>query len=287
MNWLSYIGVVIIMISLIYIAWQLIMKVVGLIKHNDSHKRFKKIGIALICFVVGFGLALTYKETKSDIAADKKEARIESSKKISEKASSKKAKSESKAKFESKKHVNSVSESKSRAESTSKAESSKKVKAKKAKAKKESRAESRAKKESKAKAKKESSSAKAAKVSSKKAAKSSAKVAKTKQIQKNFSDYKTYLTTVPNKTKNAITDAYLDNTSEVTIFVLNDDALSLNSNELKTVTKSAWNTGNQIVNNYTPFPSKDENYKRITIEDSAGNRIAHTSLFGSFKYDAD
>lgn len=113
------------------------------------------------------------------------------------------------------------------------------------------------------------------------------KKAKNKQIQKNFTDYKTFLSTVPSKTKNAITDAYLDNTSEVTVFVLNDDAMSLNSNSLKTVARSAWNTGNRIVGNYTPFPSKYENYERITIEDSAGNRIAHTSLFGGFKFDAD
>lgn len=179
MNWLSYIGVFVVMGSLIYIAWQLIMKLVGLLRHKSSHKGFKKIGIGLLCLVVGVGLTMTYKETKSDIAADKKEARIESRKKASEKESSEKAQSESKTKAESKKHANSVSESKSMDESTSKAESSKKAKAKKeskakatsakkTKAKKESKAESKAKKESKINAKKESKAAKAASPSSKK-----------------------------------------------------------------------------------------------------------------------
>lgn len=290
MNWLSYIGFFVVIASLAYIVWQLIMKFIGKLKHNNSHKGFKKIGISLIFLIIGFALVSTYKETKADIAADKKEARIESSKKASEKEASKNARSKRKVKAEEEKHANSVSESKAKAESASKDESSKKVKAKKeskakiasekrVKDKKASRAESKAKKESKA--------AKSARSASKKAEKASLKKAKNKQIQKNFTDYKTFLSTVPSKTKNAITDAYLDNTSEVTVFVLNDDAMSLNSNSLKTVARSAWNTGNRIVGNYTPFPSKYENYERITIEDSAGNRIAHTSLFGGFKFDAD
>lgn len=298
MNWLSYIGFFVVIASFAYIVWQLIMKFIGKLKHNNSHKGFKKIGISLIFLIIGFALVSTYKETKADIAADKKEARIESSKKASEKEASKNARSKRKVKAEEEKHANSVSESKAKAKSASKDESSKKVKAKKeskakiasekrAKDKKASRAESKAKKESKINAKKESKAAKSARSASKKAEKASLKKAKNKQIQKNFTDYKTFLSTVPSKTKNAITDAYLDNTSEVTVFVLNDDAMSLNSNSLKTVARSAWNTGNRIVGNYTPFPSKYENYERITIEDSAGNRIAHTSLFGGFKFDAD
>lgn len=290
MNWISYIGVLLVFGSLGYIAWQLIVKFVALFTHSQSHKGFKKIGIGLICLVIGFGLALTYKETKADIAEDKRQAKIESRKKTSQKEASKNARSKRKVKAEEEKHANSVSESKAKAESASKDESSKKVKAKKeskakiasekrVKDKKASRAESKAKKESKA--------AKSARSASKKAEKASLKKAKNKQIQKNFTDYKTFLSTLPSKTKNAITDAYLDNTSEVTVFVLNDDAMSLNSNSLKTVARSAWNTGNRIVGNYTPFPSKYENYERITIEDSAGNRIAHTSLFGGFKFDAD
>lgn len=276
MNWLSYIGFFVVIASLAYIVWQLIMKFLGKLKHNNSHKGFKKIGISLIFLIIGFALVSTYKETKADIAADKKEARIESSKKASEKEASKNARSKRKVKAEEEKHANSVSESKAKIASE-----------KRAKDKKASRAESKAKKESKINAKKESKAAKSARSASKKAEKASLKKAKNKQIQENFTDYKTFLSTVPSKTKNAITDAYLDNTSEVTVFVLNDDAMRLNSNSLKTVARSAWNTGNRIVGNYTPFPSKYENYERITIEDSAGNRIAHTSLFGGFKFDAD
>lgn len=150
LNWLSYIGVLLVFGSLGYIAWQLIMKFVAFFTHSQTHKGFKKIGIGLICLVIGFGLALTYKETKADIAEDKKQAKIESRKKASEKESSKKAKSISLVKTESKKRANSISESKSKAESISKAESAKKISKAKAHSESVAKAES-AEKESKAK----------------------------------------------------------------------------------------------------------------------------------------
>lgn len=181
MNWLSYIGVFVVMGSLIYIAWQLIMKLVGLLRHKSSHKGFKKIGIGLLCLVVGVGLALTYKETKADIAENKREAKIESQKEQKKKAAEKKAQSESKGKKERKKRAHSIAVSKSKAISTSKSESSKKESQAKASSK------NAAKKESIKKAKKESIAESAQNVKTKKK-KQSSKTTLNKKAQAAFKD---------------------------------------------------------------------------------------------------
>lgn len=117
-----------------------------------------------------------------------------------------------------------------------------------------------------------------------------AKVKATKKAndQKNFDDYKNALTTLPDQSNGALTKAYVDNDSGNTVLVLSDDALSLSSNELKSVCKSAWNLGIKMSNSYMPGDNSVGNAsKYITIEDNTGNRLAHTSLFGSFKYDGE
>lgn len=145
------------------------------------------------------------------------------------------------------------------------------------------------------KAEKASSSAK--KVSSSKASskreeskkeKSKVKKAREKNERENLANYKTALKTVPTKTKGTITSAYVDKDSGETMVTLSDDALALSSNELKTVVKSAWNAVGNLRSNYTPFSSdKGSTEMYITIQDSAGNKLAHTSLLGSFKYDGE
>lgn len=117
-----------------------------------------------------------------------------------------------------------------------------------------------------------------------------AKVKATKKAndQKNFDDYKNALTTLPDQSNGALTKAYVDNDSGNTVLVLSDDALSLSSNELKSVCKSAWDLGIKMSSSYMPGDnSVGDASKYITIEDSTGNRLAHTSLFGSFKYDGE
>lgn len=145
------------------------------------------------------------------------------------------------------------------------------------------------------KAERASSSAK--KVSSSKASskrkesqkeKSEVKKVKEKNERENLANYKAALKTVPTKTKGTITSAYVDKDSGVTMVTLSDDALALSSNELKTVVKSAWNAIGNLRSNYTPFSSDNGSTEMyITIEDSAGNKLAHTSLLGSFKYDGE
>lgn len=187
MNWISYVGIFIVFGSLGYIVWQLIMKLVALFTHSQSHKGFKKIGIGLICLVIGFGLALTYKETKADIAENKKQAKIESRKEASEKESSKKAKSISLVKTESKKRANRISTSKSKAESKSKAISTSKAESTKKESKAKASSNKAVKKESIKKEKKESIVESAKKVKTKKE-KQSSKASLNKKAQAAFKD---------------------------------------------------------------------------------------------------
>jgi len=138
------------------------------------------------------------------------------------------------------------------------------------------------------KTEKASSSKASSKRESSKKEKAQVNKAKAKNEKENLADYKKALKSVPEKTKGAITDAYVDKDSGETMVTLSDDALGYSSNELKAVAKTAWNSIGSLRDNYTPFPDdagSTEMY--ITIQDSAGNKIAHTSLLGSFKYDGD
>ncbi|WP_338230839.1 hypothetical protein [Lactiplantibacillus paraxiangfangensis] len=158
----------------------------------------------------------------------------------------------------------------------------------KADAREESRSDASSRKAaSKRESSKKASSTKASSVAESKAKdKKELSSARKANEKKNFASYKKALATVPTKTHNAISKAYFDKTSEQTVLVLSDDALSLNDNELKGVVRSAWNAGENLLDNYTPFPDDDAAAALyITVQDSAGNRLAHTSAFGNFKYD--
>ena len=112
------------------------------------------------------------------------------------------------------------------------------------------------------------------------------KQAKLDKEKTNFADYKAELKTLPSETKGLITDAHYDSSTDQAILVLNDDAMSFSNNELKNVSKSAWNLGNKMLNSFQPLPD-DAVSGGIVIQDSAGNQIAHSSMFGNFKYDYD
>lgn len=124
------------------------------------------------------------------------------------------------------------------------------------------------------------------KASSKKKEKKELTSAREANEKRNFVAYKKALKSVPKNTHNAITKAYVDDSNSQTILVLSDDALTLSDNELKAVVKSAWNAGQKLLENNTPFPEDDSGASMYTtVQDSAGNELAHTSTFGSFKYD--
>lgn len=104
----------------------------------------------------------------------------------------------------------------------------------------------------------------------------------------NFAQYKRALANFPAKTQNVVTSAKVDSISGETVVVLSDNSLTLNTNELKNLAKSTWTTVSELRDNYTPFPDSDASAETlITIKDSADNEIAHTSMWGSFKFDAD
>lgn len=123
---------------------------------------------------------------------------------------------------------------------------------------------------------------------SSKQAKKELSAEQTKNRKKNFSEYKQALSSIPQKTKYAIVKAYFDEESDSTIVVLSDETLSLSSNELKSVARTAWNSTQDLITSYAPFPEDEASAEMyVTVQDSSGNKIAHTSLLGSFKYDGD
>lgn len=148
-----------------------------------------------------------------------------------------------------------------------------------------------AKKASSRKAKKQkqassSSRKKAAKASSIKANKDEKKLEKktrAKNIKRNFVAYKADLAKLPTKTKNAITHAYYSKTSGGSVIVINDEVLNASDSAVRSTVHNAWKIGQNVFNNNSPLPDS-VNYL-VTVQDEGGDQLAHTSMFGSFKYD--
>lgn len=137
-------------------------------------------------------------------------------------------------------------------------------------------------------AKKASSSSrkKAAKASSIKANKDEKKLEKktrAKNIKRNFVAYKADLAKLPTKTKNAITHAYYSKTSGGSVIVINDEVLNASDSAVRSTVHNAWKIGQNVFNNNSPLPDS-VNYL-VTVQDEGGDQLAHTSMFGSFKYD--
>ena len=137
-------------------------------------------------------------------------------------------------------------------------------------------------------AKKASSSSrkKAAKASSIKANKDEKKLEKktrAKNIKRNFVAYKADLAKLPTKTKNAITHAYYSKNSGGSVIVINDEVLNASDSVVRSTVHNAWKIGQNVFNNNSPLPDS-VNYL-VTVQDESGDQLAHTSMFGSFKYD--
>lgn len=131
-----------------------------------------------------------------------------------------------------------------------------------------------------------SSRKKAAKASSIKANKDEKKLEKktrAKNIKRNFVAYKADLAKLPTKTKNAITHAYYSKTSGGSVIVINDEVLNASDSAVRSTVYNAWKIGQNVFNNNSPLPDS-VNYL-VTVQDEGGDQLAHTSMFGSFKYD--
>lgn len=131
-----------------------------------------------------------------------------------------------------------------------------------------------------------SSRKKAAKASSIKANKDEKKLEKktrAKKIKRNFVAYKADLAKLPTKTKNAITHAYYSKTSGGSVIVINDEVLNASDSAVRSTVHNAWKIGQNVFNNNSPLPDS-VNYL-VTVQDEGGDQLAHTSMFGSFKYD--
>lgn len=131
-----------------------------------------------------------------------------------------------------------------------------------------------------------SSRKKAAKASSIKANKDEKKLEKktrAKNIKRNFVAYKADLAKLPTKTKNAITHAYYSKTSGGSVIVINDEVLDASDSAVRSTVHNAWKIGQNVFNNNSPLPDS-VNYL-VTVQDEGGDQLAHTSMFGSFKYD--
>lgn len=131
-----------------------------------------------------------------------------------------------------------------------------------------------------------SSIKKAAKASSIKANNDEKKLEKktrAKNIKRNFVAYKADLAKLPTKTKNAITHAYYSKTSGGSVIVINDEVLNASDSAVRSTVHNAWKIGQNVFNNNSPLPDS-VNYL-VTVQDEGGDQLAHTSMFGSFKYD--
>lgn len=131
-----------------------------------------------------------------------------------------------------------------------------------------------------------SSRKKAAKASSIKANNDEKKLEKktrAKNIKRNFVAYKADLAKLPTKTKNAITHAYYSKTSGGSVIVINDEVLNASDSAVRSTVHNAWKIGQNVFNNNSPLPDS-VNYL-VTVQDESGDQLAHTSMFGSFKYD--
>ncbi|BEJ53996.1 hypothetical protein LBSG162_23670 [Lentilactobacillus buchneri subsp. silagei] len=131
-----------------------------------------------------------------------------------------------------------------------------------------------------------SSRKKAAKASSIKANNDEKKLEKktrAKNIKRNFVAYKADLAKLPTKTKNAITHAYYSKTSGGSVIVINDEVLNASDSAVRSTVHNAWKIGQNVFNNNSPLPDS-VNYL-VTVQDEGGDQLAHTSMFGSFKYD--
>ncbi|USS85047.1 hypothetical protein M3M35_07090 [Fructilactobacillus myrtifloralis] len=114
------------------------------------------------------------------------------------------------------------------------------------------------------------------------------KKAKAKNDENNLTEYANALGQLPEKSNGAISDAYVDPESNQTVIVLSDEALGLNDNELKDVSKAAWELAQNLIDNYKLRNNKKVNAQTdVLIKDTSGNVIAKSSFFGGFKYVAN
>ncbi|WP_432749197.1 hypothetical protein [Pediococcus pentosaceus] len=111
------------------------------------------------------------------------------------------------------------------------------------------------------------------------------KEAKKDRIKNDKKKYLAALYALPEQTDYVIQDAQYSEQTGVT-FVVSDDALSLTPAELKSAVHKIWNIGQNLSNKYSPLPG-DMKSTYITVEDSSGNDLAVTSMWGSFKYKAN
>ncbi|MCF6515497.1 hypothetical protein GSH19_04940 [Lactobacillus sp. S2-2] len=124
-----------------------------------------------------------------------------------------------------------------------------------------------------------------AKQESKKKMDQEVKEARKKNDNKNLSQYKKALKSVPANSNNAITDAYIEKESITTIAVLNDAALGYRSSELKNIANSEFNAMENIENKYLVRPNDSTNTPgNLEIRNSSGEVIAKRGLTCGFKY---
>lgn len=114
----------------------------------------------------------------------------------------------------------------------------------------------------------------------------SKKEASQKKEQDDYNKLVQAVASLPAQSKNVITSASIDKDTNFLMLTMTDEALSTSDAELKNLVKSAWEIGTSLIQKYPPYP-KDKVSSMVVVQDSAGNRLGHTSITGDFKYDAD
>lgn len=103
--------------------------------------------------------------------------------------------------------------------------------------------------------------------------------------KKHAVEYKRALSNMPSETKNAVTDAYYSTTESTTFVTVNNEIEAGTDAQLKSSVHGAWQIAQNYQDKYSPMPDSITPY--VTVRDENGTKLAHTSMFGSFKYDGD
>lgn len=122
--------------------------------------------------------------------------------------------------------------------------------------------------------------------STEKAKKEKKAKAKKAQEQENFRQYENALRQLPKKSNGAFTSAYYDFSKKETILVANNGVLNGTDAQVKSAVHQAWSVSQRYDEQYEPMPDSIMAY-RITVQDDAGDQLAHTGVLGGFKYDFD
>lgn len=121
----------------------------------------------------------------------------------------------------------------------------------------------------------------------KKPAKKAPKASKKQTRKQNLADLKRLLANMPRKTDHAIIKAYVGEGGLDIRVVLNDNLLDQSDAALRKDCREVWQAATNLAHATGPFPSGDLDYTEplVYVEDSSGDELAKTNMWGDFKWE--